>query len=100
MRSETAKLPDDPVRVAAGIVATMEAQAANGDWDGVEETATRLRVAILEVPERDRRPILLAARQSIRKVHSRVEAVREEVASRIAVLRRGKDMAAAYGAAD
>lgn len=90
----------DPVQVAAEIVAAMEARAASGDWDSVAELAGRLRAAILNVPERDRPQLLLAARQCVQKVQSGAQRARDELADRLAVLRRGREMAAAYIAAE
>jgi hypothetical protein len=91
---------DDPVQVAAEIVAAMEADAAGGDWDSVGRLAVRLQAAILHVPERERRRLLLAARQSVQKVQQRAREARDDLAGKLTALRRGRDMTAAYTAKD
>ena len=46
----------------------MEAHAASGDWDKVEELAGRLRSAVMAVPEDQRRATLLAAHRTIEQI--------------------------------
>jgi len=78
------------------ISATMEAHAASGDWDKVEELAGRLRSAVMAVPEDQRRATLLAAHRTIEQIQELASSARGEVTEKLSAIRRGKDATRAY----
>lgn len=100
MAVSEAELRNDPLQAAARIVVAMEAAAAAGEWDDVEELAKKLQNSILDVPERERRQVLLAARQSVQNVQLRAQEARDDIAGKLTALQRGRDMAAAYSGTD
>jgi hypothetical protein len=74
----------------------MEALAAAGDWDEVEDVAVRLRRAVMDVPEASRRPAVLAVQRSIEKVAAGAKEARQTVTGKISELRRGQVAKKAY----
>ena len=74
----------------------MEELAAAGDWDEVEDLAVRLRSALLEVPEAERRSVLLAVQRSTEKVTAGARSARETVTGKISELRLGQVAKKAY----
>ena len=85
---------------AAEMTATMEAHAASGDWERVEEILVKLRAAVLEVPERERRDTVLAIRRSVEKVQGLAQSARNDVTGKLSQIRRGRDATKAYSVAD
>lgn len=78
------------------ISATMEAHAASGDWDKVEELAGRLRNAVMAVPEAERRAALLSAHRTIEQIQGLARSARGDVTEKLSAIRRGKDATKAY----
>jgi hypothetical protein len=74
----------------------MEELAAAGDWDEVADIALHLRHAVLEVPEANRRPVVLAAQRSTTKVAAGAKSARQTVTGKISELRRGQVAKKAY----
>ncbi|MDH3615283.1 MAG: hypothetical protein OEQ90_02305 [Gammaproteobacteria bacterium] len=74
----------------------MEALAAAGDWDEVEDITVRLRRAVMEVPEARRRRVVLAVQRSIEKVAAGAKQARQTVTGKISELRRGQVAKKAY----
>jgi len=76
--------------------ARMEELAIAGDWDDVGEIAARLRTAVMDVPEADRRAVLLVVKRSTDKVEAGAKKARGNVTDRLSELRRGQAAKKAY----
>jgi hypothetical protein len=74
----------------------MEELAVAGDWDDVEDIAERLRTAVMQVPEADRRAVLLAVKRSTDKVEAGAKKARDNVTDKLSELRRGQAAKKAY----
>lgn len=82
------------------MLADMEAYAASGDWEKIEELTVKLRAAILEVPEKDRRELLQAAQRSMELVQTIAQGAKNDLTRKLSSIRRGRDATKAYAAAD
>ena len=89
-----------PSGITAEMTESMEAHAAAGDWERVEEIAIKLRVAVMQVPEQDRRSAILAAARSLEKVQALARETRDAVTGKLSAIRRGQDATRAYSATD
>lgn len=96
MVASQARLAETPESVVLQLSEHMEALASAGDWDEVEDIAVRLRSAVLNVPEADRRPIVLAVKRSTEKVSAEAQKARQTVTGKISELRRGQAAKKAY----
>jgi len=96
--SQKAMQPN-PQLVVAEMTESMEAFARHGDWDRVEEYAGKLRTAVMQIPERERRESILAVGHGIERVQAFAADARADVAEKLSAIRRGKDATAAYGSA-
>lgn len=85
---------------ASEMIAAMEAHAARGEWQRVEDIAAKLRSAVTQIPENKRRETLLTARRSIEGVTALAQNARNEVTEKLSAIRRGKDATRAYSATD
>ena len=85
-----------PAEAVQEMAEAMEAMAMQGEWERVEDFAVRLRGAVMQVPEHERRSLLLAVRHITEKVHAAAENAREEVTDKLSSIRRGRDAAKAY----
>lgn len=74
----------------------MEALAAKGDWSEVEILAARLRGAVLNVPEAERRSVLRVVQRATEKVAAEAEHARSDVTGKLSALRRGQVATKAY----
>ncbi len=92
-------LRQDPQSVAAEMTQSLETSARYGDWERVEEIAGQLRVAVMQVPEHDRRETLLAVGRSIERVQQLAKDARTDITQKLSAIRRGKDATMAYGSA-
>lgn len=86
-----------PDAVTSDMSASMEAHAANGNWEKVEELAAKLRAAVMHVPEQQRRFALLAMQRSLKNVQALAQYARNDVTDKLSAIRRGKDATIAYG---
>lgn len=75
----------------------MEAFAADGEWQQVEELAEKLKNAVLAVPRARRRAVVVAARRSMNNVRTLAEQERASVADKLSQIHRGRDATRAYG---
>ena len=100
MVASHAVVQQDAARTVAEMSAAMEKHANEGDWERVEEIAVKLRVAVMDVPERLRRDALLAAQRSLDRVQLNARDARGEVADKLSALRRGEDARKAYAGTD
>lgn len=81
---------------ALDIAKRMEAHAEAGDWDQIEVLAERLRTAVTDVPEAERRAVLIAVQRSIDNIAAGASRARQTVSGKIAELRRGQVAKKAY----
>jgi len=86
-----------PGDIALDMMGRMDALAANDEWHGIEQLALRLRGMILEVPESERRSVVIAVRHCLERVQTRVLVARGEVTDKLAEIRRGQVATRAYG---
>ena len=96
MVASQAVMERDPIRVIAEVSANMEAQAASGEWEKVEELAGKLRNAVMAVPEDQRRDALLMAHRTIEHIQDVARAARQTTAEKLSAIRRGRDATRAY----
>jgi len=96
MVANQAALEDAPASVALEMSQRMEALAEAGEWEQVEDIAVRLRVAVMDVPESERRAVLLAVQRSTEKVADGAQHARQTVSSKLSELRRGQVAKKAY----
>ena len=87
-------------RVTVEITDSIEVHAAAGDWERVEELAIKLRTAVMQVPEHDRKQAILAAARCLESVQAAAQEAKDAVTGKLSAIRRGKDAARAYAAAD
>jgi len=92
-----ASIEQSPESVVLQLSASMESLAAEEDWQGVESIAEELRRAALQVPETERREMLLAVRRSIENVQALAVEARRCVSEKLSGIRRGKNATRAYG---
>ncbi len=100
MVASEAVIQESPATGVAEVSAAMEAHATTGEWELVEELVARLRAAVMDVPEGQRRESLLVAQQALERVQSHAKDARGDVAEKLSAIRRGKDAARAYAAAE
>jgi hypothetical protein len=98
MAGNHAILDQTPAEIVQDMAETMESMASEGDWERVEDIAVRLRAAVMQVPEHERRSLLLAVRHSTDKVHAAAESARHEITGKLSGIRRGRDATRAYKA--
>ncbi|MDH3532688.1 MAG: hypothetical protein OEO82_07140 [Gammaproteobacteria bacterium] len=86
--------------IAMEMTASMEAYAASGEWQRVEEIAAKLRNTVTQVAEDQRRETLLAVRRSIESVQTLASNARHDVTEKLSAIHRGKTATRAYAATD
>ena len=96
MVASQAVLEHGPIREVAEVSARMEAQAASGEWDKVEDLAGKLRSAVMAVPEPQRRDALLMAHRTIEHIQELASVARQTTAEKLSAIRRGRDATRAY----
>ncbi len=74
----------------------MEALVAAGDWDEVEDIIMRIRSTVMNVPEANRRAVVIALQRSTEKVSAEAKIARQTVTGKISELRRGQVAKKAY----
>lgn len=99
MAANSAALQPPTLAATAELTASLEAFARSGDWGRVEDIAVKLRAAIMQVPEKQRREAIVAVQRSMEKVQSLAQDARIDVTGKLAAIRRGRDATAAYGSA-
>ena len=100
MVASQAAVQERPEAVALEMAASMEQHAKEGDWDRVEELVVRIRSAVMQVPEDQRRDVLLNVQRHLQHINDMAEKDRGDVADRLSVIRRGQHAARAYANAD
>jgi len=96
MAVSQAAMTESPQSVVLEMSERMQALAAAGDWHEVENLAARLRGAVLNVPEAERRSILMAVQRATEKVAAEVAHARGDAAGKLSALRRGQVATKAY----
>jgi hypothetical protein len=96
MVASQAALEETPESMVLQMAEQMEALAAAGDWQRIEEIAVRLRVAVMHVPESERRAVLLAVQRSTEKIAVGAQQARQTVSGKLAELRLGQVAKKAY----
>lgn len=96
MVASQAALKDNRVAVVLQMTGQMEALADSGEWERIEEISLRVRAAVMEVPEAERRALLLAVQRSMDKVTAGAREARQTVSDKIAELKRGQAAKKAY----
>ena len=89
-------LEEKPASVVLSLTAEMETLAAAGEWERIEDIAVRLRAAVMNVPDTERRPLLLAVQRSTENVAADAQKARETVTGKLSELRRGQVAKKAY----
>ena len=100
MVASQAAMQERPEAVVLEMAASMVQHADAGEWERVEELAVRIRSAILEVPEDQRRNVVLDVQRRLQHVNEMAEKYRGDIADRLSVIRRGRHAARAYTNAD
>lgn len=96
MVASQARMTETPEMIVQQMSEHMETLASNGDWAAVENLAVRLRAAVMNVPEEERRAWLIAAARSTERVAAEAESARQDVTGRISAIRRGQKATQAY----
>ena len=96
MVASQAVLAESHADVALELVEQMEALAAAGEWEHIEDVAIRLRGAVMEVPESERGPVLVAAQHGIEKVAAEARRARRSITGEMQELRKGQAAKKAY----
>ena len=100
MVASQAAMEHGPEQVVQELTASMEAHAASGDWERVEEVAARLERVVMQVPEDRRRDVLLTASSAAEHVASIARTAHDDIGARLTAIRRGKDATRAYEGKD
>lgn len=100
MVASQAAMQERPDAVVLEIAASMERHADAGEWELVEELAVRIRSAIMDVPEDQRRDVVLIVQRRLQHVNDMADKHRGDIADRLSVIRRGRHAARAYANAD
>jgi hypothetical protein len=96
MVASQAVLEAQPVSIVLQLSEEMEALAAAGEWERIEDIAVRLRAAVMNVPEAERQPVLLAVQRSTENVAAGARQARQTVTGKISELRLGQVAKKAY----
>ena len=96
MLANEALLEETPADVVVEMSATMDVHAANGEWERVEEIASRLKRAVMAVPEDQRRESLVVACRSLENARTLATGAKRDVTDKLSAIRRGKVAARAY----
>lgn len=96
MVANPAAVEENPATVVLQMAGQMEALAAAGEWERIEEISVQLRTAVMRVPEAERRPLLHAVQRSMDKVAAGAKQARQSVSDKLSELRRGQVAKKAY----
>ena len=96
MVATSAVIEETPESIVLEMAEHMQTLAANGDWEEVENLAVRLRAAVMNVPEGQRRNALLAVQRATEQVSAEAATAQRDVTGRLRALRRGQKATKAY----
>lgn len=91
-----AAVAESVATIALEMAAHMEALALVGEWDEIENIVVRLRSAIANIPEAERRSVVLSVQRSTEKVAIEARKARQNLTGKISELRRGQAARKAY----
>lgn len=97
MVASRATMEASPGNMAREMANNMVRLADEGQWSGAEHVASRLRSAVLDVPDDERPEVMQFVNQCLERVKTRALCSRNEVATKMSEVRRGRDAAKAYG---
>jgi len=96
MVASRATMEAKPAATALELVRRMEDLASKEDWTHVEDIAGRLRHILLQIPQSERREVLLRIRRSVETVQGLALHARQDVTGQLSAIRRGRDANRAY----
>lgn len=96
MVASRAAIAESATQVALEMAEHMEMLAAAGEWDHIEDIVIRLRGVVMNVPEAERREVMLAVRRSTEQVEAAANAARQAITGKMSELRRGQAAKKAY----
>lgn len=96
MVASPAVMQETPETVVLEMAQHMQTLAANGDWEEVENLAVRLRTAVMNVPEGQRRNAIIAVQRATEEVAAEAATAQRDVTGRLRALRRGQKATKAY----
>ncbi len=97
MSANHAVMETSPGARALEMVARIEALAMNEEWSRTEHLVERVKVTVLEVPDLERRQILVELGHCLDRVRSLALSSRNEVTEKLSGIRRGQVATRAYG---
>ncbi len=96
MVASQAVLAESPAHIALALVEQMETLATAGEWEHIEDVAIRLRGAVMDIPESERGPVLVAAQQCIDRVATEAFEARKAITGEMHEIRKGQAAKKAY----
>lgn len=87
---------DNPADVVFEILERLQRLSSNGDWDDVESLAKKLERVILDVPEAERRQVLVRVIEATDRLTAAARRAQRDVGGRLQALRRGQAATRAY----
>lgn len=96
MVASQAAIAESAASIALEMAEHMEVLATAGEWDQIEDIAMRLRGVVMNVPEAERRAVMLTVQRSAERVAAKAKSARLEITGKIAELRRGQAAKKAY----
>ncbi len=96
MVASQAVLAESPAHIALALVEQMESLAEAGDWEHIEDVAMRLRGAVMDIPEPERGPVLVAAQHCIERVAAQALDARKAITGEMHEIRKGQAAKKAY----
>ncbi len=97
MAADQATVRPDPAKVALELVGRMEALADEGEWSRVEGLAQKLRSVVLDIPEIERRAVVVVASDRLERLRTVALVSRGDVTGKLSGIRRGQAATLAYG---
>lgn len=97
MAANTVSMDLNPSAIALDMVSRMDALAAKGEWDQVETLATRIKHTLMDIPEAERRSVMIGVTQTIERIKTIVLSSRHDVTDKLTEIRRGRMATEAYG---
>lgn len=96
MAASRSALKEKPEAVVVEMSEHMQMLADEGDWTEVENIAIRLRSAVMNVPESQRRQVMQTVQRATAEVASKAADAHKDVSGKLRALRRGQKATKAY----
>lgn len=87
---------ETPAALALKMTAQMSDMVERGDWMDVETQTVRLRKIVLQIPESDRRRVILEIQRVTDMAAAAAEDAHRDVSGKLSALRRGQAATEAY----